>query len=525
MIEGVKISELNEVTKLGSACCFPVLSRGATQRITFAELVNNILPYIENEIGGVTEEELKQIREELLKHENEINELISKGESIDDALSQITFKINGQDRTIIEYTSVVQELQRVYEQATISGGVVDSELNQNSINPVQNKVIAALIPNTASETNKLADKNFVNSSIGTNTANYISNEGEPFTSVEDLENYAGTVTNNDYAFVTGTDSEGNVYFDRYKASVTVDGVTWGKEYRLNNSSFTAEQWAAIESGITEELVNTIQTVIGNTSIFVATTCNTASETQKKEITIGNITLIAGALLGITFTNGNSFGDCLAEEPTYPTLSVNGGTEHPICDSRGNTVGIGAWNDGDYIELRFTGTKFIIVNSNVRQVVDDEYILLADGSKKSIDYYENGSYTIDNESMVSGYVSSSSKSLFLGIVLKKRVPIGKTITLKGIKANLRSNSTQYDSGSFSIKISGGYIGTSADTQSITGGFDFYNAANNGRSITPSQGNMYLIRLARTSAWYNGHWNDMNNYTITGSVMSISFTISD
>ena len=95
---------------------------------------------------------------------------------------------------------------------------------------------------------------FVNSSIATNTANYISNNGEPFTSVEQLEAYSGPVTNNDYAFVTGIDSEGNTYYDRYKAAVNDSSVTWALEYRLNNSSFTAAQWSAINSGITSVLV-------------------------------------------------------------------------------------------------------------------------------------------------------------------------------------------------------------------------------------------------------------------------------
>ena len=165
----------------------------------------------------------------------------------------------------------------------------DGELNAESKNPLQNQAIAKIvpvtaspdnkllvqsqisgltadvetikniIPNTASETNELADKNFVNSTVGTNTANYIyktesGGEKVPFSSVAELEAYAGTVTNNDYAFVTGIDENGNTYYDRYKADVNDGVVTWAKEYRLNNSSFTAEQWAAIQSGITAEKV-------------------------------------------------------------------------------------------------------------------------------------------------------------------------------------------------------------------------------------------------------------------------------
>ena len=98
---------------------------------------------------------------------------------------------------------------------------------------------------------------FVNSSIATNTANYISNNGNPFTSVEQLNAYTGTVTNNDYAFVNGIDSDGNTYYDRYKATVKGSSVTWSLEYRLNNSSFTAAQWSAINSGITSTLVDKI----------------------------------------------------------------------------------------------------------------------------------------------------------------------------------------------------------------------------------------------------------------------------
>lgn len=114
-----------------------------------------------------------------------------------------------------------------------------------------------------------AVRNFVNSSIATNTANYISNNGEPFTSLAQLQAYSGTVTNNDYAFITGTDEHGNTYFDRYKATVSGTTVAWAKEYRLNNSSFTTAQWAAISSGITAQLVLSYSNHIANTSLHLA----------------------------------------------------------------------------------------------------------------------------------------------------------------------------------------------------------------------------------------------------------------
>ena len=113
--------------------------------------------------------------------------------------------------------------------------------------------IEALIPSQASPTNQLADKNFVNSSISTNTANFIGT----FNSVAELEAYSGTLTNNDYAFVVGTDSAGNTVYNRYKYTDATTPPSWVFEYALNNSSFTASQWAAINSGATTANISSI----------------------------------------------------------------------------------------------------------------------------------------------------------------------------------------------------------------------------------------------------------------------------
>ena len=115
--------------------------------------------------------------------------------------------------------------------------------------------VKKLIPAQASESNQLADKAFVNSSISTNTAYYISDNGSPFSSLAALQAYTGSLTNNDYAFVVGTDAAGNTQYTRYKYNSATQA--WSEEYALNNSSFTAEQWAAIQSGITGAKVEQI----------------------------------------------------------------------------------------------------------------------------------------------------------------------------------------------------------------------------------------------------------------------------
>ena len=105
-------------------------------------------------------------------------------------------------------------------------------------------VINALIPAQATPQNQLADKNFVNSSIATNTANFLGT----YSTLAEIEAIPNP-TNNDYAFLETADASGNNVYDRYKYSA--DDDEWLYEYELNNSSFTAEQWATINSGISQ----------------------------------------------------------------------------------------------------------------------------------------------------------------------------------------------------------------------------------------------------------------------------------
>lgn len=112
--------------------------------------------------------------------------------------------------------------------------------------------ITEKIPATASAQNQLADKAFVNSSIATATADF---KGT-FLSLASLQ--AVAADNNDYGYVVSTDADGNTVYNRYK----YNGSAWVFEYALNNSSFTAAEWAAIQSGITAALVaklNAIET--------------------------------------------------------------------------------------------------------------------------------------------------------------------------------------------------------------------------------------------------------------------------
>lgn len=155
------------------------------------------------------------------------------------------------EQNFAQLSSVYNKTQtdEIIENVIVS---VDSKCNQISGNVEEMSQavgeIQELIPTQASKDNQLADKDFVNSSIVTNTAYF---KGT-FNSVSDLP--TTRVTPNDYAFVIRIDNIGQTYYDRYK--YTADGE-WMFEYSINNSGFTAEQFAAINSGATSQKIQQI----------------------------------------------------------------------------------------------------------------------------------------------------------------------------------------------------------------------------------------------------------------------------
>ena len=180
--------------------------------------------------------------------------------------------------------------------------------------------IEALIPNQASPQNQLADKNFVNSSIATNTANFLGT----YTSLADIQAIPNP-TNNDYAYLETTDQAGNTLYDRYKYSG--EDEEWLFEYELNNSSFTAEQWATINSGLTQQSVDDdIQEAIAGIELNSdysrqGAYCDTAGSEQAKVAKMVGYALQDGQDFPITFVNANTYAGKI-------TLSINGTT---ACD--------------------------------------------------------------------------------------------------------------------------------------------------------------------------------------------------
>lgn len=153
------------------------------------------------------------------------------------------------------------------------------------LTPIQTalQTIEDVIPSSASSQNQLADKNFVNSSISTNTANFVGT----FNSLSELQAVQNP-TNNDYGFVIEQDAAGNEYYDRYK----FNGSQWLFEYKVESTPFTAAQWAAIQSGMTAALVTKLDAL--------PTSQQLSTQLAGKQDTISDLSTIrSGAAAGAT----------------------------------------------------------------------------------------------------------------------------------------------------------------------------------------------------------------------------------
>jgi hypothetical protein len=130
--------------------------------------------------------------------------------------------------------------------------------------------INALIPNQANPDNQLADKDFTNSSISNLAANHVTPDAageEQWSSLDALRAgawYHGgasyTPTKNDYAIFINTDNS------VWRASF--NGDLWSPAYKVNDTPFTAAQLAALNSGITENLVNDTVRKSGNQGVRI-----------------------------------------------------------------------------------------------------------------------------------------------------------------------------------------------------------------------------------------------------------------
>lgn len=253
-------------------------------------------------------------------------------------------------------------------------------LVQGVMQRFKGEVIDPLVPSQASDQNQLADKAFVNSSIATATATYRGS----FNLVSDLQLTVSatraqiatalataiqTADNNDYCYVQVPTADATpteiARVERYKHN----GTAWAFEYELNNSGFTAAEWAAIQSGITSGLVAKLsalpsmaeltlllgakQDAIGDDATvgFGKGTCSTAAATAAKEAELTGYVLVKNGYVTVTFTYA---------VPANATLNINSQGAKPIFYD-GAAIKAGVIKAGYTVTFCYDGTAYVVTS--------------------------------------------------------------------------------------------------------------------------------------------------------------------
>ena len=112
MLEGKKISELDQIDTLSLGSSFPLLDKGATKRIAFSALLNKI----ENELPESDIDKVKDDVEKLKVKTESINTLTTEMEAVKDQVSGVNEMMQGQNATIRNCVSAVEGLEQVIEQ-------------------------------------------------------------------------------------------------------------------------------------------------------------------------------------------------------------------------------------------------------------------------------------------------------------------------------------------------------------------------------------------------------------------------
>lgn len=208
--------------------------------------------------------------------------------------------------------------------------------------------IQDVIPNQATSDNQLADKAFVNSSLNSITAFYITKnvQKEQFATYAELaaatEFYSGgeprVPTRNDYCIVQADETKtdpvtGEAPTTRYIYQTN----GWEFQYIVNKTTLTAVQLAALNSGITESGVGQIDTNTSNISSLQSGKQDVLTAGTGIDIT-NNVISATSSGPTVVQTKGTSTSNVMSQDATTKMV-------WPVSDKRG--INIVKFNDGTY----------------------------------------------------------------------------------------------------------------------------------------------------------------------------------
>lgn len=330
------------------------VDRATEQERIFGETIHHIMSIIPNDaiINGkmlATQEYADKVAgDALATAEGEIAHLDGivndMNDSLNDSIGKVGDSVTAEKNRAMNAESALDT--KIEEEITRSTTVDES--HSKGIKDINDK-----IPAEASESNQLADKAFVNSSISTATAdfkgtyNLINDLQLPIdatkTAIQNkLLTKISTADINDYCFVqipTSAKTPDQVaIIQRYKH--TAD--KWVYEYDLNNSGYTAEQWAAINSNMTAELTTKLTNLPTNAQLG-QTISNINSSIATKQDKISDLqTIRSGAAAGATAVQPAALNDYYKKEQVDTKLSE---LDIPVVTTNyGNGILVRDWNN-------------------------------------------------------------------------------------------------------------------------------------------------------------------------------------
>lgn len=191
-------------------------------------------------------------------------------QSTDETIN-ITVPTTASDVGALPDSTTINDLTTTSQQNAINSGITFALVSQIGTNETNINTINGKIPNAASTSNQLADKQYVDNAIQTNSAHFRGNWADWANVPTDVNDYPAdddgnkTPTVNDYMVVQdASDYTGDTLEGAWQFTYTGDWATNGKagwlpRFQINENPLTPAQQAALDSGITSTLVGQITT--------------------------------------------------------------------------------------------------------------------------------------------------------------------------------------------------------------------------------------------------------------------------
>lgn len=234
----------------------------------------------------------------------DFNKVVSTSITVNGKPLSSNITLGASDVGALPDDTTIEDLTTTTQLNAINSGATTTNIGQIATNTSAISIINDKIPSQASSSNQLADKDFVNSSISTNTA-YFDGSWATYVAIPSTESGFTTAgypapTNNNYLVVVEDETQdGGTWRYKYVDDGTAYAKSkWKVEYEVNETPLTAAQLAALNSGATSTniaQISTIQTtingygniVIHNVNEFATAAQGTKADTAAQTYTTPN----------------------------------------------------------------------------------------------------------------------------------------------------------------------------------------------------------------------------------------------